>query len=89
LLLKCNEFFIVSRLTISFLYGFNMKIISTNISKVKTVMYNGKEVKTGIFKVPTNDDVVIQTLNIVGDEQADLINHGGEHIPVTIQDAGF
>lgn len=59
--------------------SFNMKIISTNISKIKTVLYNGKEVKTGIFKVPTDDEVSIETLNIIGDEQADLVNHGGEH----------
>ncbi len=54
-----------------------MKIISTNISKIKTVVYNGKEVKTGIFKTPTNEPVVIEKLNIIGDEQADLVNHGG------------
>ena len=58
---------------------FRMKIISTNISKLKTVLYNGKEVKTGIFKVPTCNEVIIETLNIMGDEQADLIYHGGEH----------
>lgn len=54
-----------------------MKIISTNISKIKTVVHNGKEVKTGIFKTPTNEPVVIEKLNIKGDEQADLVNHGG------------
>ncbi|WP_024610693.1 MOSC domain-containing protein [Pseudoalteromonas sp. TB64] len=54
-----------------------MKIISTNISKIKTVVHNSKEVKTGIFKIPTNEPVVIEKLNIIGDEQADLVNHGG------------
>ena len=58
---------------------FSVKIISTNISKSKTISYNGKDVKTGIFKVPTCDEVTIDTFNIVGDEQADLIHHGGEH----------
>ena len=56
-----------------------MKIVSTNISKSKIVLYNGKEIKTGIFKIPTCDEITIDTLSIVGDEQADLINHGGEH----------
>lgn len=56
-----------------------MKIVSTNISRAKTVQYNGKEIKTGIFKVPTTEPVAIEELNIVGDEQADLINHGGAH----------
>jgi MOSC domain-containing protein YiiM len=58
---------------------FNVKVISTNISKVKTVLHNGKEVKTGIFKLPTSGEVAIETFNIIGDEQADLIHHGGEH----------
>ncbi|WP_298773025.1 MOSC domain-containing protein [uncultured Shewanella sp.] len=56
-----------------------MKIISTNISKIKTVLYNGKEVTTGIFKRPTNDEVSIEKLSIIGDQQADLVYHGGEH----------
>ena len=54
-----------------------MKIISTNISKIKTVVHNSKEAKTGIFKIPTNEPAVIDKLNIIGDEQADLVNHGG------------
>lgn len=56
-----------------------MKIISTNISKAKTILHNGKEIQTGIFKVPTSDEVTIEKVNIIGDEQADLINHGGAH----------
>ncbi|WP_299005141.1 MOSC domain-containing protein [uncultured Shewanella sp.] len=55
-----------------------MKIISTNISKIKTVLYNGKEVTTGIFKQPIDGEVAIEKLNIMGDEQADRIHHGGE-----------
>lgn len=54
-----------------------MKIISTNISKIKTVVHNGKEVKTGIFKTATNEPVTIEKLSIIGDEQADLVYHGG------------
>lgn len=56
-----------------------MKIISTNISKVKKIIHNGKEIRTGIFKVPTCDKVIIEKMSIIGDEQADLIYHGGEH----------
>lgn len=41
------------------------------------MVHNSKEVKTGIFKIPTNEPVVIEKLNIIGDEQADLVNHGG------------
>ena len=56
-----------------------MKIVSTNISKVKKIFHNNKEIKTGIFKSPTTNEVVITKTNIIGDQQADLINHGGEH----------
>lgn len=56
-----------------------MKIISVNISKSKAALYNGKEIETGIFKKPTNNEVSIEKTNIVGDQQADLVNHGGEH----------
>ena len=56
-----------------------MKIMSTNISKIKTLTFEGKEVTTGIFKNPTADEVIIEQYHIVGDEQADLKNHGGEH----------
>ncbi|MBQ4832281.1 MOSC domain-containing protein [Pseudoalteromonas sp. MMG010] len=54
-----------------------MRIISTNISPVKTLQYKGKIVKTGIFKQPTEQSVDINTFHIVGDEQGDLVNHGG------------
>jgi len=56
-----------------------MKVISTNISKSKTIVYKGKPIQTGIFKVPTESEVVIAQMNIIGDEQADLVFHGGEH----------
>lgn len=56
-----------------------MKIISTNVATSKTVIYNGKEVKTAIFKQPVQQAVAIERLSIVGDEQADLVFHGGEH----------
>jgi MOSC domain-containing protein YiiM len=56
-----------------------MQVISTNVSKIKTVAHNGKLIKTGIFKTPVNEAVKIDTLSLKGDEQADLINHGGAH----------
>ena len=59
--------------------AYKMKIISTNISKVITILHNKKEIKTGIFKSVTDNEIVITKTNIIGDEQADLVNHGGEH----------
>lgn len=54
-----------------------MKILSINISRIKTVEYLGKTVTTGFFKEPCYEPITIDTLKIQGDEQADLKNHGG------------
>lgn len=54
-----------------------MKIESINISGVKTIDYNGDSVTTGIFKKPVSGIVNVTAQGIIGDAQADLINHGG------------
>jgi len=43
------------------------------------VQHNGKTVRTGIFKTPVSGPVMLRKLNLDGDGQADLRNHGGEH----------
>jgi MOSC domain-containing protein YiiM len=55
-----------------------MKIISTNIAKVTTLLHQGKSVKTAILKQPTSNQVTIKRAGIIGDEQADLKWHGGK-----------
>jgi MOSC domain-containing protein YiiM len=40
-------------------------------------MRNGEPVSTGIFKEPVSDRVMLRTLNLDGDRQADLSVHGG------------
>jgi MOSC domain-containing protein YiiM len=37
----------------------------------------GKEVRTGIFKLPVEGPVMVRRLNLDGDEQGDLTVHGG------------
>ncbi|HSQ23075.1 MAG TPA: MOSC domain-containing protein [Pyrinomonadaceae bacterium] len=54
-----------------------MKIISLNVSLPRLVLYNGEPVSTGIFKEPVNGPVMLRTLNLDGDRQADLSVHGG------------
>jgi MOSC domain-containing protein YiiM len=41
------------------------------------VMSNGEPVSTGIFKEPVAGRVILRTLNLDGDRQADLSVHGG------------
>jgi MOSC domain-containing protein YiiM len=55
-----------------------MKVVSLNLSKVKSVEYKGKTVTTGIFKKPVQQPVYIDNNSLRGDEQADLTYHGGE-----------
>lgn len=54
-----------------------MKIISVNVGRPKLVMRNGEPVSTGIFKEPIAGRVMLRTLNLDGDRQADLTVHGG------------
>jgi MOSC domain-containing protein YiiM len=56
-----------------------MKLISVNTSKQKSIEYQGKEISTGIFKEPIEGGVYVKRENLEGDEQADLLNHGGLH----------
>ncbi len=54
-----------------------MKILSVNVGLPKQVTWQGKLVTTGIFKEPVNTPVMLRTLNLDGDQQADLTVHGG------------
>lgn len=54
-----------------------MKIISINVSRPRLVMSRGEAVSTGIFKEPVEGRVMLRTLNLDGDRQADLSVHGG------------
>lgn len=54
-----------------------MKIISVNVGLPRKVTWKGKTVSTGIFKEPVSDRVMVRSLNLDGDGQADLTVHGG------------
>jgi MOSC domain-containing protein YiiM len=53
------------------------KLISVNVGLPRVVMSNGEPVSTGIFKEPVAGRVMLRTLNLDGDRQADLSVHGG------------
>jgi MOSC domain-containing protein YiiM len=53
------------------------EILSVNISGLQTMRWNGEEILTGIHKSTVDHPVQVGTLSIVGDVQADLVNHGG------------
>jgi MOSC domain-containing protein YiiM len=54
-----------------------MQVISVNVGLPREVSWKGKTVTTGIFKEPISQRVMLRTLNLDGDGQADLTVHGG------------
>jgi MOSC domain-containing protein YiiM len=54
-----------------------MRILSVNVGLPTEVIWQGKLVATGIFKEPVSAPVMLRTLNLDGDRQADLTVHGG------------
>src|SRR6266446_4647605 len=54
-----------------------MKILSVNVGLPRELTWQGKLVTTGIFKEPVKGPVMLRTLNLDGDGQADLTVHGG------------
>jgi len=56
-----------------------VKLVSLNVARPRLVVYNGKTINTGIFKRPVSGPVQLRTLNLEGDQQADLSVHGGPY----------
>jgi MOSC domain-containing protein YiiM len=54
-----------------------MKLVSINVSPPIKIIHNNKTIMTGIFKKPVEGPVYASELNLAGDGQADLKNHGG------------
>jgi MOSC domain-containing protein YiiM len=54
-----------------------MKLISVCVGLPREVSWKGKPVTTGIFKQPVAGRVMMRSLNLDGDRQADLTVHGG------------
>ncbi len=53
------------------------RLISVCVGLPREVSWKGKPVTTGIFKQPVNGRVMMRSLNLDGDRQADLTVHGG------------
>jgi MOSC domain-containing protein YiiM len=54
-----------------------MHVISVNAGLPREVEWQGKTVRTAIFKEPVQGRVALRRLNFDGDRQADLTVHGG------------
>jgi MOSC domain-containing protein YiiM len=53
------------------------KLLSIQVGRPRLVEWQGRPVSTGIFKEPVHGPVMMRTLNLDGDRQADLSVHGG------------
>src|SRR5262245_53861334 len=56
-----------------------MKVVSVNVGLPQEILWKGMKVSTAIFKLPVDQPVAINPINLVGDQQADLTVHGGRH----------
>src|SRR6266436_7492816 len=54
-----------------------MKLLSVNVGLPREVEWNGKIIRTSIFKAPVSGRVRVAQLNVEGDRQSDLSVHGG------------
>jgi MOSC domain-containing protein YiiM len=54
-----------------------VQVISVNVGYPREVAWKGKSISTGIFKAPVQGRIMMRTLNLDGDRQADLSVHGG------------
>lgn len=54
-----------------------MRIISTNIGTPTTILWNGKEEQTGIFKRPVDKPLILNHHEVAKDTIIDRVHHGG------------
>jgi MOSC domain-containing protein YiiM len=54
-----------------------MHVVSVNVGLPRRVRWKGRDVTTGIFKMPVEGRVALHRLNLQGDGHADLCIHGG------------
>jgi MOSC domain-containing protein YiiM len=54
-----------------------VKVLSVQVGRPRSVIFDGRMARTGIYKNPVHGPVRVATLNLEGDEQADLTVHGG------------
>jgi len=54
-----------------------VNLVSINVGRPKEINWNGKPVRTSIFKNPVSGPRTVSFTNIEGDEQSDLNVHGG------------
>jgi ferredoxin-NADP reductase/MOSC domain-containing protein YiiM/ferredoxin len=60
------------------------RLVSVNVGRPREVEWEGKTVRTAIWKEPVDGPRIVRRINIDGDDQADRLAHGGEHRAVFV-----
>jgi MOSC domain-containing protein YiiM len=53
-------------------------VVSVNVGLPRDIAWQGRTVRTGIWKQPVTGRIFARRLNLDGDGQGDLAGHGGE-----------
>ena len=64
------------------------RLLSVNVGGPREVPWEGKIVRTAIWKTPVTGARMVRRINIDGDDQADRAAHGGEHRAVFVYQIG-
>jgi ferredoxin-NADP reductase/MOSC domain-containing protein YiiM len=60
------------------------RLLSVNVGQPRDVIWNGKTVRTAVWKSPVTGRRMVRKLDVDGDAQADLAGHGGEQRAVFV-----
>jgi ferredoxin-NADP reductase/MOSC domain-containing protein YiiM len=60
------------------------RLLSLNVGRPREVAWEGKTIRTAIWKEPVDGPRMVRRINIDGDDQADRAAHGGEHRAVYV-----
>jgi ferredoxin-NADP reductase/MOSC domain-containing protein YiiM/ferredoxin len=60
------------------------RLLSVNVGRPRDIEWEGKTVRTSIWKSPVEGPQMVRRINIDGDDQADRVAHGGEHRAVFV-----
>jgi ferredoxin-NADP reductase/MOSC domain-containing protein YiiM/ferredoxin len=60
------------------------RLLSLNVGRPREVQWEGKTVRSAIWKEPVDGPRMLRRINIDGDDQGDRLAHGGEHRAVYV-----
>jgi ferredoxin-NADP reductase/MOSC domain-containing protein YiiM/ferredoxin len=64
------------------------RLLSVNVGVPREVEWEGKTVRTAIWKEQVDGPRIVGRINVDGDDQADRLAHGGEHRAVFVYQVG-